>query len=95
MAEGVPGTAAERPIEVLLVAPANAIGGQAQAARDILEGFAGDPRIRVRLQPSDHKELLRLRTDKPIDVAQGKLEAEIDTAVTELFERYPTRSKKK
>jgi len=46
------------------------------------------------LQPSDHKELLRLRTDKPIDVAQGKLEAEIDTAVTELFQRYPTRSKK-
>jgi hypothetical protein len=46
------------------------------------------------LQPSDHKELLRLRTDKPIDVAPGKLEAEIDAAVTELFQRYPTRSKK-
>ena len=46
------------------------------------------------LQPSDHKELLRLRTDKPIEVAPGKLEAEIDTAVTELSQRYPTRSKK-
>lgn len=47
------------------------------------------------LQPSNHRELLRLRTDKPIDVAPGKLEAAIDSAVTELFERYPTRSKKK
>jgi hypothetical protein len=47
------------------------------------------------LQPSDHRELLRLRTDKPIDVAPGKLEAAIDSAVTELFERYPTRSKKR
>jgi len=47
------------------------------------------------LRPGNHKELLRLRTDKPIDVAPGKLEAAIDSAVTELFERYPTRSKKK
>ena len=47
------------------------------------------------LRPSNHRELLRLRTDKPIDVAPGKLEAAIDSAVTELFERYPTRSQKK
>ena len=47
------------------------------------------------LQPGSHKELLRLRTDRPIDVEAGKLEAAIDSAVTELFERYPTRSKKR
>jgi len=47
------------------------------------------------LQPSNHRQLLRLRTDKPIDVERGKLEASIDSAVTELFERYPTRTKKK
>jgi hypothetical protein len=47
------------------------------------------------LQPSNHRQLLRLRTDKPIDVERGKLEAAIDRAVTELFERYPTRAKKK
>jgi hypothetical protein len=47
------------------------------------------------LQPGSHKELLRLRTDRPIDVAAGKLEAAIDSAVTELFQRYPTRSKRK
>jgi hypothetical protein len=47
------------------------------------------------LQPSNHRQLLRLRTDRPIEVAPGKLEASIDSAVSELFERYPTRSKKK
>jgi hypothetical protein len=47
------------------------------------------------LEPSNHRQLLRLRTDRPIDVEQGKLQASIDSAVTELFTRYPTRSKKK
>src|ERR1044072_5351972 len=47
------------------------------------------------LEPSSHRQLLRLRTDKPIDVESGKLEPPIDSAVTELFERYPTRSNKK
>ena len=47
------------------------------------------------LEPSSHRQLLRLRTDRPIDVEQGKLQASIDSAVTELFTRYPTRSKKK
>jgi len=47
------------------------------------------------LEPSNHRQLLRLRTDRPIEVEQGKLQASIDSAVTELFARYPTRSKKK
>jgi hypothetical protein len=46
------------------------------------------------LEPSSHRQLLRLRTDRPIEVEQGKLQASIDSAVTELFARYPTRSKK-
>jgi hypothetical protein len=39
--------------------------------------------------------LLQLRTDKPIDADDSKLEATINAAVKELFEQYPTRTAKK
>jgi len=46
------------------------------------------------LEPGSRRRVLRLRTDKPIETAPGKLEPAIDEAVTELFAKYPTRSKK-
>jgi hypothetical protein len=46
------------------------------------------------LDPGTRHRLLRLRTDKPIETAPGKLEPAIDAAVTELFTKYPTRAKK-
>ena len=47
------------------------------------------------LEPDSRRRLLRLRADKPIDTEAAKLEAAINSAVTELFERYPTRTRKK
>lgn len=41
------------PIRVLVAAPANSIGGQAHAARDIVGGFAGSSEVMVGLQPID------------------------------------------
>jgi len=38
---------------VLISAPANALGGQAHAARRIVEGFRGHPAVEVELQPID------------------------------------------
>ena len=46
------------------------------------------------LDPSTRQRMLRLRADKPIETAPGKLEAAIDSAVSELFAKYPTRQKK-
>ena len=46
------------------------------------------------LEPSTRRRLLQLRADKPIDTEPSKLEAAINSAVTEMFERYPTRSAK-
>lgn len=40
-------------IRVCLVAPAFMTGGQAVEARTLMEGFAGDQRVRVELQPID------------------------------------------
>jgi hypothetical protein len=48
------------------------------------------------LEPASRKRLLRLRIDKPIDgVERSQSESVINAAVTELFEQYPTRAKKK
>ena len=46
------------------------------------------------LQPRTGKRLLRMRVDKPIDTEPAKLEAAINSAVTEMFEKYPTRQAK-
>ena len=46
-------TANGRPIRVLLVAPVHMIGGQAQAARDIMRGFTKDAEIEVLVQAID------------------------------------------
>jgi hypothetical protein len=41
------------------------------------------------------KELLRLRIDKPIDIAPDQMVATVNSVVTELFAKYPTRVPKK
>ncbi len=46
------------------------------------------------LKPGSSKRLLRMRVDKPIDTEPDKLEAAINSAVTEMFEKYPTRQPK-
>lgn len=47
----------------------------------------------VLLDPKSKKELLRMRLDKPIDTDPAQAEAVINTAVAELFAKYPTRKK--
>ena len=42
--------------------------------------------------PATSQPLFRARIDKPIDADRAKLEAEINAAVKELFEKYPTRT---
>jgi hypothetical protein len=46
------------------------------------------------LDPPTRKRLLRMRVDKPIDIEPSQLQATIDTAVSELFAKYPTRATK-
>jgi hypothetical protein len=47
------------------------------------------------LEPASRKRLLRLRVDKPINgVERSQAEVVINEAVTELFQQYPTRTKK-
>ena len=46
------------------------------------------------LDPTDHRRLLRLRVDQPIEIDPAKLEASIDSAVAALFAKYPTRHRK-
>lgn len=42
--------------------------------------------------PATRQPLFRVRIDKPIDSEPEKLEAAINAAVTEMFEKYPTRT---
>ena len=49
----------------------------------------------VMLNPATMKELLRLRIDKPIDIAPDQMVATVNSVVTELFAKYPTRVPKK
>jgi hypothetical protein len=44
------------------------------------------------LDPPTRKRLLRMRVDKPIDVGPSELLAAINSAVAELFAKYPTRT---
>lgn len=47
------------------------------------------------LEPESRKRLLRLRIDKSIDgIERSQAEGVINTAVAELFQQYPTRTKK-
>jgi len=46
------------------------------------------------LDPADRRRLLRLRVDKPIDTEPAKLGAAIDSAVAELFQKYPKGRRK-
>jgi len=46
------------------------------------------------LDPSSRKELYRARVDQPIDTDLQKAQAIVDTAVTEMFAKYPTKGKK-
>jgi hypothetical protein len=46
------------------------------------------------LDPTNHKRLLRMRIDKPIETEPSQLETAIDGAVAELFAKYPTRQTK-
>jgi len=45
------------------------------------------------LDPGTRRRLVQLRTDKPVDADPAKLEAIINSAVAELFAKYPTRQK--
>ena len=40
------------------------------------------------------RRLLRLRIDRPIEIEPAKLEGAINSAVAEMFAKYPTRRKK-
>ena len=44
------------------------------------------------LEPANRQSLFRVRMDTPIDSERAKLEAEINAAVTAMFEKYPTRT---
>lgn len=46
------------------------------------------------LDPATRQPVLRLRADKPVEPGAGGVEAAINSAVTELFTKYPTRTKK-
>ena len=46
------------------------------------------------LEPESRRRLLRLRMDTPLDTAPDKLEAEINSGVAAMFQKYPTRQKK-
>lgn len=46
------------------------------------------------LDPKSRNRLLRLRGDQPIESDTTKLEATINSVVTEMFTKYPTRTKK-
>jgi hypothetical protein len=46
------------------------------------------------LEPASRRRLLRLRMDTPLDTAPDKLEAEINSGVAAMFQKYPTRPKK-
>ena len=45
------------------------------------------------LDPGTRRRLVQLRTDKPIDLDPAQAEAVINSAVAELFAKYPTRQK--
>jgi hypothetical protein len=51
--------------------------------------------IVLMLDPATSKELLRMRLDRPIEIAPDKMEATIGAGVTEIFAHYPTRVVKK
>ena len=46
-------------------------------------------------EPGSRRRLLRLRIDKPIKIEPAALDATIDSAVKEMFAKYPTRQGKK
>jgi hypothetical protein len=46
------------------------------------------------LDPGTRKRVVQLRTDKPIDVDQAKLEAVINSAVAEMFAKYKATTSK-
>jgi Domain of unknown function (DUF4136) len=45
------------------------------------------------LDPASRRRLVQLRTDKPITVEPSKSESFINSAVTELFAKYPTKTR--
>jgi hypothetical protein len=46
------------------------------------------------LEPGTRKELFRGRVDKPIEIDRDHVKSIVDTAVTDMFAKYPTRVKK-
>jgi len=45
-------------------------------------------------EPETRKELFRARVDKPIEAEPAKMQAVIDSAIAEMFAKYPTRLRK-
>ena len=45
------------------------------------------------LEPGTAKELFRARINKPIEVDPARMEATVNSAVTEIFAKYPTKKK--
>jgi len=45
------------------------------------------------MDPGTRRRLIQLRTDKPIDLDPANAEPIINSAITELFAKYPTRQK--
>lgn len=48
----------------------------------------------VMREPAGGKEVFRARVQKPIELTPDKLKATIDEVVAEIFEKYPTRTRK-
>jgi uncharacterized protein DUF4136 len=46
------------------------------------------------LEPGTRKELYRARVDKPIEGDPEKMKAVLDSAIAEMFAKYPTRARK-
>jgi hypothetical protein len=62
--------------------------------KEKLSQYAIGTLVVVFTDPASQQRVLRLRTDQPIDTAADKIGPEIDSAVAELFAKYPTRTQK-
>jgi hypothetical protein len=62
--------------------------------KENLSQYAIGTLVVVFTDPASQKRVLRLRTDQPIETSSDKIGPEIDSAVAELFAKYPTRTSK-
>ena len=63
-------------------------------AQGLLPDYSVGTLVVAFLEPENRRRLLRLRIDRPIEIEAAKLEGAINSAVAEMFAKYPTRRKK-